>query len=108
MRYGLDIMRNNGITPVIIRANKANLFLSDVFTQAFASVNNVSIEFYEGDGSYGAAIGAGVGAGIYKNSLEAFSLRKPIEIIQPKHVDQYQTIYENWKIILNQHLNNFK
>jgi xylulokinase len=108
MRYGLDIMRNNGINPSLVKANKTNLFLSELFTQAFASVNNVSVEFYEGDGSYGAAIGAGIGAGIYFNSDEAFSLRKPIEIIHPKHVDQYQAIYENWKIVLNQQLNNFK
>ncbi len=108
MRYGLDIMRNNGITPLLIRANKTNLFLSDVFTKAFASVNNVSVEFYEGDGSYGAAIGAGLGAGIYINSTEAFSLRKPIEIIQPEQTDRYQSIYENWKTALNLQLNNFK
>jgi xylulokinase len=108
MRYGLDIMRNNGINPLIIRANKTNLFLSDVFAQSFASVNNVSVEFYEGDGSYGAAVGAGLGAGIYSNSVEAFSLRKPIEVVQPKQVDQYQSIYENWKTALNLQLNNFK
>lgn len=108
MRYGLDIMRNNGINPTIIRANKTNLFLSNVFTQAFASVNNVSVEFYEGDGSYGAAIGAGLGAGIYKDSVEAFSLRKASETVQPTQADKYQTIYENWKIVLNQYLNNFK
>ena len=32
-RYGLDIMRENGIEPTIIRAGKANMFLSDVFTE---------------------------------------------------------------------------
>ncbi len=29
-RYGLDIMRENGMNPQVIRAGKANLFLSDL------------------------------------------------------------------------------
>ncbi|HEU5366365.1 MAG TPA: FGGY family carbohydrate kinase, partial [Hanamia sp.] len=33
-RYGLDIMRENDLQPKIIRAGKANLFLSDVFIQS--------------------------------------------------------------------------
>ena len=36
-RYGLDIMRENGMNPTVIRAGKANLFLSDVFTQSFVN-----------------------------------------------------------------------
>ncbi|HLG39791.1 MAG TPA: FGGY family carbohydrate kinase, partial [Chitinophagaceae bacterium] len=50
-RYGFDIMKENGVNPSVIRAGKANLFLSDVFTQSFVNTNNVAIEFYDGDGS---------------------------------------------------------
>src|SRR6185436_5648631 len=82
-RYGLDIMRENGINPTVIRAGKANLFLSDVFTKSFANVNNVAVEFYDGDGSYGAAIGAGIGAGIYANAKEASANRKPVGVVEP-------------------------
>ena len=70
-------MRENGIHPKVIRVSKANLFLSDIFTRSFAGVNNVTIEFYDGDGSFGAAIGAGIGAGIYKNAEAASQKRKP-------------------------------
>ena len=42
-RYGLDIMRENGLEPSVIRAGKANMFLSDVFTKAFVNVTNVAI-----------------------------------------------------------------
>ena len=35
-RYGLDILRQNGIEPKVIRAGHANLFLSPVFQQSFA------------------------------------------------------------------------
>lgn len=104
-RYGLDIMRENGINPTVVRAGKANLFLSDVFTQSFANVNNTAVEFYEGDGSFGAAIGAGIGAGIYKNAETALQNRKPVGIVNPAAIKQYDELYEQWKERLNDQLN---
>jgi xylulokinase len=103
-RYGLDIMRENGINPTVVRAGKANLFLSDVFSQSFANVNNVAVEFYEGDGSFGAAIGAGIGAGIYKNAETASQNRKPVGIVEPTAAKQYDELYEQWKERLNDQL----
>ena len=105
MRYGLDIMRENGIVPGIVRAGKANLFLSNVFAQAFASVNNVAIEYYEGDGSYGAAIGAGIGSGIYSGAKEAFAGRKAVGVTEPQMAAQYNELYLEWREWLNTHLN---
>lgn len=104
-RYGLDIMRENGIHPNVIRASRANLFLSDVFTQSFANVNNVSVEFYDGDGSFGAAIGAGIGAGIYKDAAAATGKRKPTGIVKPGGAKQYDELYEEWKERLHDQLN---
>jgi xylulokinase len=104
-RYGLDIMRENGINPTVVRAGKANLFLSDVFAQSFANVNNVTIEFYEGDGSFGAAIGAGIGAGVYKSAETALQNRKPTGTVAPAAVKQYDELYEQWKERLNDQLN---
>jgi xylulokinase len=104
-RYGLDIMRENGINPTVVRAGKANLFLSDVFAQSFANVNNTAVEFYEGDGSFGAAIGAGIGAGIYKNAETALQNREPVGIVNPAAVKQYDELYEQWKERLNDQLN---
>jgi len=104
-RYGLDIMRENGINPTVVRAGKANLFLSDVFTQSFADVNNTAVEFYEGDGSFGAAIGAGIGAGIYTNAETALQNRKAVGIVKPALVKQYDELYEQWKERLNDQLN---
>jgi xylulokinase len=103
-RYGLDIMRENGINPTVVRAGKSNLFLSSVFTQSFANVNNVAVEFYEGDGSFGAAIGAGIGAGIYKNAETALQNRKPVGIVNPTAVKQYDELYGHWKERLNDQL----
>jgi xylulokinase len=100
LRYGLDIMRENGMNPKVIRASKANMFLSEVFTQTFANVNNVAVEFYDGDGSYGAAIGAGIGSGIFSDGAAASKKRKPLETVQPQHTDLYNELYEDWKELL--------
>jgi xylulokinase len=103
-RYGLDIMRENGMNPQVIRAGKANMFLSDVFTESFANVNNVEVEFYDGDGSFGAAIGAGIGAKIYKDAASASTNRKPISTVTPKHHNLYEDLFENWKLLLKNQL----
>ena len=103
-RYGLDIMRENGIDPVIIRAGKSNLFLSDVFTQSFVNATNVEVEFYEGDGSFGAAVGAGIGAGIYNDAATALSNRKPVSRVTPNNKTMYDNLYEKWKESLNERL----
>lgn len=103
-RYGLDIMRENGIKPKVIRAGKANLFLSDGFAQTFVDVTGVSLELYENDGSVGAALGAGIGAGIYKNADEAFKQHSVIQTLTPINSEEYEPIYQKWKQILNKSL----
>jgi xylulokinase len=76
-----------------------------VFTKAFASVNNVAVEFYEGDGSYGAAIGAGIGAGFYSSAAEAARNRKPVDVVYPAPGDnRYEELYEAWEILLKEQL----
>lgn len=102
-RYGLDIMRENGMDPSIIRAGRANLFLSDVFTEAFVNVTNVEVEFYKGDGSYGAAIGAGIGANVF-SAETALQNRKPVHRVEPNNANRYEELYSRWKKILVQSL----
>lgn len=104
-RYGLDIMRENGVNPAIIRASEANLFLSPVFTQSFTGVNNVAVEFYEGDGSFGAAIGAGIGAGRYADTKAAAQNRKPTGTVEPQQKERYEELYQQWKETLHNQMN---
>ncbi len=104
-RYGLDIMRENGMHPNIIRAGRANLFLSNVFTRSFVNATQTAIEFYDGDGSYGAALGAGIGAGIYTNAAEAFSNRKSVDCIEPEEKSNSEAFYQQWKALLHEKLN---
>ena len=89
---------------VKVRAGKANLFLSDVFTQTFSAVNGVAVEFYNGDGSFGAAIGAGIGSGIYSSAKDASGSRKPVATIIPATDARYEELYEEWKELLDQRL----
>jgi len=96
-RYGLDIMRENGMQPKVIRAGKANLFLSNLFGQTFVDVTGVPIELYENDGSVGAALGAGIGAGIFKDPADAFSQHQLLEQVAPKNASAYEPIYQDWK-----------
>ena len=102
-RYGLDIMRENGLQPTVIRAGRANLFLSDVFTEAFVNATNVPVELYECDGSVGAAIGAGLGANVYQTEKEAFINMKRLQYIEPVKSLAYNDLYTGWKrLLLNQ------
>ena len=104
-RYGLDIMRENGLTPSVIRAGRANLFLSDVFVNAFVNATNTPVELYNCDGSVGAAIGAGIGAKIFASEREAFIHLKPLEKIEPTENSLYDDLYAEWKNLLLQKIN---
>jgi xylulokinase len=95
-RYGLDIMRENNMRPSVIRAGKANMFLSSVFTEAFVNATNVPVELYESDGSVGAALGAGIGAKIFSSAKEAFKKMKPLQLIEPTKAGEYDELYKKW------------
>lgn len=98
-RYGLDIMRSNGMNPSVIRAGKANLFLSDLFAQTFVNITGVPVQLYQNDGSVGAALGAGIGAKIYQSPSDAFSNFHPLQLIEPKP-NNLEPAYQEWKKIL--------
>ena len=103
-RYGLDIMRESGMNPTIIRAGKTNMFHSEVFTEAFVNATGVPVELYATDGSIGAAIGAGIGAKAFGNEQEAFSKMKPLKLIEPDNQKTYNSLYHEWKKVLEKQL----
>ncbi|TXK52160.1 carbohydrate kinase [Pontibacter qinzhouensis] len=103
-RYGLDIMRENGMNPTVIRAGRANMFLSPLFTEAFVNATNVPVELYPSDGSVGAALGAGIGAKTYASGDEAFSNTHPLQLIEPQTAAQYEPVYQEWKTLLQDKL----
>ena len=96
-QYGIEIMEQMGLKVDKIHAGKANMFQSRIFQETLSGVSGATIELYDTDGSVGAAKGAGLGAGIYKNSQEAFSSLKRLAVITPDNRDQYREAYERWK-----------
>lgn len=102
-RYGLDIIRENGINPGVIRAGKNNLFLSDLFTETFVNITGVPVELYKNDGSVGAALGAGIGAGIFSTPQEAFAHMHPVQMVEPSG-KSLESFYLEWKEELKRHL----
>jgi xylulokinase len=101
-KYGMDIMENIAIGAKVIRAGKANMFLSPVFRETLAGVTGATIELYNTDGSVGAARGAGVGAGYYNSFGEAFNNLKKLETIEPDFSKkaEYEDAYKSWNSIL--------
>ena len=97
--YGMEIMQEMGMDIKKIHAGKANMFLSPIFRDTLAGVSGATIELYETDGSAGAAKGAGIGAGIYKDHDEAFSTLKKLEVIEPDESNRaaYLEAYAEWK-----------
>ncbi|MEP6682347.1 MAG: FGGY-family carbohydrate kinase [Parafilimonas sp.] len=96
-RYGLDIMRSNGMQPSIIRAGKANMFLSNIFCESFVNATNVPVELYNCDGSVGAALGAGIGICYFKNPQNAFTRSEELQVVPPSQTLLYNELYEQWK-----------
>jgi xylulokinase len=105
-RYGLDIMRENGMTPTVIRAGKNNLFLSELFTETFVNATGVPVELYKNDGSVGAALGAGIGASVFSSPAEAFKNMHPVQLIEPSKSQYLEPFYQEWQALLKTQLLN--
>ena len=101
--YGIEIMKDLGLDVTKIHAGKANMFLSPVFRQTLADVSGATIELYDTDGSVGAAKGAGIGAGIYKDRDEAFASLELLGTVEPDPATRPAVLkaYELWTSRLN-------
>lgn len=98
-RYGIEIMKDMGLKPDVIRAGKANLFLSPLFRQTLATITGAKIELYDTDGALGAARGAALGADLYKSREETFASLAKTEEVTPNEEDRemLEECYRNWK-----------
>jgi len=98
-RYGLDIMKETGIDPKLIRAGKANMFLSKIFRETLSGITGTVIHLYNTDGSVGAARGAGIGCGFYASEKEAFKGLSEVGVTEPDKAKSslYEEAYQKWK-----------
>jgi xylulokinase len=97
--HGMKIMEEVGITISVIRAGKANLFLSPVFRQTLADISGATIQLYDTDGALGAARGAALGAGIYSSFTEAFTGLNALDTVEPEKNQSHllNEAYQQWK-----------
>ena len=98
-KYGIEVMEQMGMEVKRIHAGCANMFLSPLFRQTLANVTGATINLYDTDGSIGAARGAGIGAGIYKDTAEAFASLQQLTTVEPctADIDATMEAYERWK-----------
>jgi xylulokinase len=91
-------MQDMGMNLKTVKAGHANMFLSPLFRKTFVHMNKVVLELYDTDGAQGAARGAGIGAGVFASTSQAFEGLSLLESVEPnsKFFDQYEEVYQNW------------
>ncbi|HLF34540.1 MAG TPA: FGGY family carbohydrate kinase [Cyclobacteriaceae bacterium] len=106
LKYGFDILQSMHMKSDVVKAGKSNMFLSSLFREAFVNTTGAVVELYNTDGAQGAARGAGIGAGIFKNTREAFFGLKTTTRIEPDAALSrlYRESYDHWLLQLNKKL----
>jgi len=107
LRHGLDIMGEMGLVADTVRAAHGNMFLSPIFTEAFATATDTVVELVRTGGAEGAARGAGLGAGVFGTAEEAFAGLATVKTVGPseKKAPEYAAAYERWQQALSRQLN---
>lgn len=102
LNQGFNVLKELGGSCEVVRAAKGNMFLSDVFTRAFANTTGVVVELFETDGAEGAARGAAIGCGYYSSAKEAFGGLARLGIVEPEpgQLARYQDAYQKWAALL--------
>lgn len=102
LNHGVEIMRGMGLDVDRVRAGYANMFLSPVFCEAFANTVGAVVELYNTDGAQGAARGAGIGSGVFRDQSEAFRGLERIGVIEPTAalMDLYGDAWSRWVEVL--------
>ncbi len=106
LNYGFEVLGDLGVSKSVVRAGKANMFLSPVFREAFCNTVDTQLQLYDTDGAVGAARGAALGNGFYESYEEAFRNLECLESIAPDRskTAQYKEVYQQWKSELEKKL----
>ena len=104
MASGLNVLREVGAECDVMRVGAANMFHSELFTQALVNTTGVAVQIYNTEGAEGAARGAAWGSGYYKNRAETFQNLQVVKTIEPdKNLSEiYTQKFSIWQAGLNQ------
>ena len=97
--YGMEIMKNTGIDPSVIRAGNANMFLSPVFRDTLAGITGATIELYNTDGAAGCSPRSGDRLqDIHIQPQKHSEILKKSELWNPISARKMNTMqaYKNW------------
>lgn len=102
LNQGFSVLKELGGSCEVVRVAKGNMFLSDVFTRAFANTTGAAVELFETDGAEGAARGAALGCGYYSSAKEAFGGLTRLGVVEPEpdQLAMYQDAYQKWAALL--------
>jgi len=67
------------------------------------NATGVAVELHQSDGSIGAALGAGIGAGFFTEQ-DLSTNTKALKLIEPSQQEPYDELYHQWKTHLQTHL----
>ena len=101
LSYGVELLRNFGVDVNTVKVGNANLFQSKIFKEAFVNTSMVNLKLYNTNGSEGAARGAALGFGYYKNEEDTFKDLKLMSEVSPSNMNSYLDSYNDWKKYLN-------
>lgn len=98
LNTGFDVLKSLGGSCDVVKVARGNMFLSNIFSEAFANTTEVAVELYETDGAEGAARAAALGTGFYSSAKEAFEGLTACGVVEPKPelVEQYKAGYQKW------------
>lgn len=96
--YGMEALRDMGISVKILRAGNDNLFQSAIFSNTISTLVGAEIELIATTGAVGAAKAAGVSVGIYKSVEEAMASVEPVGKYEPGgEREALEEAYRRWK-----------
>lgn len=98
LNYGLEAMREQGLSTNSITVGHSNLFLSPLFRQIMADVTGSEIHVLESNGGLGAAIGGAIGLkhitlANWETNQKVISTQSP----DSRRSAWYQELYQGWK-----------
>ncbi|HEY7773305.1 MAG TPA: FGGY family carbohydrate kinase [Marinagarivorans sp.] len=104
LKAGFEVIESLGGASKVIRAPSSSLFLSPLFQYAFCNTTQCTLELLTTDSVEGAARGAALGHGFFKNEKETFQSIKRADIFEPEPnaMEQYADAYARWKKHLSQ------